>query len=152
MSLFNLFKKKNKIDIPTTFIKKIKNAISQNELEKIEKDYKIRFPEILRSYWLTYGDSAIKRCCFIGRDFQTDLSAICSPMESMEVIKLGKENNWLPDNFYPIAHDSGGNYYCWNSEDNKVYLLFDDDIDNPFVFCDSVEELFNLMNNCKFEN
>ena len=70
------------------------------------------------------------------------------PIERL--LKLGRENGWIPNNFYPIAYDSGGNYYQWNLEDNKIYLLFNDDIDNPRVFCNSVDELFNLMNKCKF--
>lgn len=140
----NLFKRK----VRYKFNISITTPMKKEELDKVEQDNNVKFPKKLREYWLTYGNSPIKQCIFEGKEYLTDLAAICIPTDT--VLQLGRENGWLPETFYPVAHDSGGNYYCWNSEDNKIYLMFDDDIDNPFVFCNSIEDLFKLMEKCKF--
>lgn len=136
MGLFNLFKKKTgyKFNIDE------KNPMKIEELEAFEKENNIKLPKILREYYLTYGDAEIKPCNF---NSHTDLRAICLPNDS--ILEMGREDGWLPATFYPIAYDSGGNYYWWNSDDNNIYLMFNDNVDNPFVICNSVEELFKHM-------
>ena len=117
-----------------------KRPISVGDLKNFEKENNIKFPESIRNYWFKYGDAPIKRCSFKGEK-STDIRQICNPLKA----DCFKEEGYIPQSFYAIAHDSGGNYFYWNSEDNKIYIVFHEDIDNPFVFCNSVEEMFKLM-------
>ncbi len=130
------------------FNTKSKNPIALAELEKFEKENKIKFPEQLRNYWLTFGDANIKECNFKSDDCPTNLDQICFPFEEDPM----KEVGLAPQTFFPIAYDSCGNYYYWNSADDKVYMVFHDDIDpEPFVFFESVAEMFERMEGC-FKN
>ena len=137
MGLFDIFKKKNGYKFNTDK----KSPVKVEELENFEKENNIKFPELLRDYWFEYGDAPIKECNFEDKKYLTNLVHIFTPFHKDNA----KIEGFIPQNFYAIAHDAGGNYFYWNAEDNKVYMAFDDDVDNPFVFFNSVEEMFKLM-------
>ena len=127
------------------FNPKSKNPIDLAELEKFEKENKIKFPEQLRNYWLTFGDAPIKECNFKSDDYPTNLKEICFPFMRDGM----KEDGFVPQTFYPIAGDAGGNLFYWNSVDDKIYMVFHDDIEpEPFVFFESVAEMFQRMEDC----
>ena len=137
MGLFDIFKKKKGYKFNT----EKKRPIKLEELENFENENKVKFPELLRNYLLEYGDAPIKECNFKDKKYSTNLRQICSPLKEDNLKKEG----FIPHNFYAIAYDSGGNYFYWNAKDNKIYMAFNDDIDNPFVFFHSVEEMFKEM-------
>ena len=136
MGLFDVFKKKK-----YKFNMEEKRPIKLDSIEKFEKENNIKFPKLLKNYWLEYGDAPIKECNFKDKKYLTNLRQICSPFKEDNLKKEG----FIPNSFYAIAYDAGGNYFYWNSEDDKIYMAFDEDIDNPFVFFNSVEEMFKEM-------
>jgi len=137
MGVFDFIKKKKTYKFNTDK----KRPIEIEALEVFERENKIKFPKLLRTYLLEYGDAPIKECNFKNKKYLTNLSQICNPLKE-DNLKL---EGFIPHNFYAIAYDSGGNYFYWNAEDNKVYMAFNDDIDNIFVFFNSVEEMFKEM-------
>jgi hypothetical protein len=62
-----------------------------------------------------------------------------------KIVELDRIDGWIPSTFYPFAYDSGGNNYYWDSLNEEVYLVFDDDVDNPKRVCSSIDEFFSFM-------
>lgn len=122
-------------------------------IKEIEKQFKIKIPEVLKKYYLKYGNSHIKTCEFNVDGLLTDVSEIVSINKNdsssfYQVMDYGRSDGWIPDYFYPFAHDSGGNYYFWNAKNEHIYLILDDDIDNPFEVCKSMKKFFKILENC----
>lgn len=137
MGFFDIFKRKKGYKFNT----EKKSPIKLEELENFENKNKVKIPELLRNYLLEYGDAPIKECNFKDKKYLTNLRQICSPLKEDNLKKEG----FIPHNFYSIAYDAGGNYFYWNAEDNKIYMAFNDDIDNIFVCFNSVKEMFKAM-------
>ncbi len=116
----------------------------------IEKEFNIKMPQELKKHYIKYGISRIKPCEFEIDGFKVDVSEFVSIDKKdnasfYEVIDNGRSNGWVPDNFYPIAHDGGGNYYFWDSTSEHVYLIFSDDVENPIEICKTVKDFFKLI-------
>lgn len=131
-------------------ISKRKNCYTLSQISEIESKYNIIFPKVLRKYYLTYGNSEIKKCLFEINGFLSDIAEFVSidnddKMSLSHILDQGRSDGWIPDDFYPFAYDSGGNYYFWNAKNGEIYLIFNDDVDNPYKICDSMKELFKLI-------
>lgn len=117
----------------------------------LEEAFNIKIPQGLKKYYLKYGNSrVVKPCEFEVDGFKTDVSEFVSINKNdkasfYEVMDSGLSDGWIPDNFYPIAHDYGGNYYFWDSTNEHVYLIFNDDVENPVEICKSIKDFFKLI-------
>ena len=123
-----------------------------NQIKFIESKYNIKFPQSLFNYYLNYPESKIENVQFKLNGFLLDVAELISIKNDDKfslnyVYNTGKNDGWIPDNFYPFAHDSGGNFYFWNSQNDKVFIIFNDDVDHPYVVCDSVDNFFKLLVN-----
>lgn len=133
------------------FILKQQKPFDISLITAIEKKFDINIPIALRNYYLAYGNSIIKTCQFDVGGLLCDVAAIVSidindTLSFYKVMEYGRSDEWIPDGFFPFAHDSGGNYYFWNVTNQHVYLIFNDDIENPFEICKSMEMFFCLLN------
>ena len=119
-------------------------------INDIEATFNIQLPKALKKYYLAYGNSSIKTCQFKANGFLCDVAAIISidindAMSFYKVVEYGRSDGWIPDNYFPFAHDSGGNYYFWDSISQHVYLIFNDNVENPYEICESLEAFFKLL-------
>lgn len=133
------------------FIKETKKKFekaSEEAIKRVENKYNIAFPEILRNYYLEYNIEYIRTIRFkAGIDGNKEFSVHgINEFKNVEQHKdIEIKEGWTHKAFYPFAYDEGGNAYYWSSKDGKVYLLFSDDIENEIFVCDSVKELFKIM-------
>lgn len=115
----------------------------------LENKYSIVFPDELKMFYLKCKEGKIKICVFIVDGVECEVASIVSVItEGYNFEKITDNNKidaFLPDSFYPLASDRGGNYYYWDSVDGKVYLSFSDDIENPFLISDSIKEFFDIL-------
>ena len=123
-------------------------------VKEVENKFNIKIPQVLKKYYLKYGNSRIKTSEFKIDNLLTDVSEIVSIDKNdvssfFQVMNNGRLDNWIPDNFYPFCHDSGGNYYFWDSRNEHIYLIFDDEVDNPIEICKSMKDFFKLMKKSK---
>lgn len=119
-------------------------------INEIEMKFKIKIPNALKNYYLMYGNSSIKTCQFKVNGFLCDIAAFISidvndSMSFYKVVEYGKSDGWLPNNFFPFAYDSGGNFYFWNTINQHIYLAFNDEIDNFYEICESADAFFKLL-------
>ena len=133
------------------FIKETKKKFekaSEDEIKRIENKYNIAFPEILRNYYLECNIEYIRTVRFkAGIDENKEFSVHgINEFKNVEQHKdIEIKEGWTHKDFYPFAYDEGGNAYYWSSKDGKVYLLFSDDIENEIFVCNSVKEMFEIM-------
>lgn len=133
------------------------NGIEGNHVDSVdailmlEKKYSITFPNVLKEYYLKYDGEKIKLTTFIIDGYECEVTKIVPIMaDSMNFENItdnDKRDGFIPNIFYPLARDRGGNYYYWSSVSEKVFLVFVDDFENPFKICDTVEEFFEILEN-----
>lgn len=135
------------------FIKQIKEdcSVTKNDIENIEIKYNIKFPEILKNYYLKHNGDTIKLCSFIVDDYEYEISKIVplkyGSSNFEHIIDGDREDSIITENMLPIARNRGGDYYYWDVNDEKVYLYYCDDIENPVYICNNIKSLFDIMIN-----
>ena len=132
------------------FIAEVGNPTPKSVIEDLEKKYNIKLPKELRKYYLKYGNSELKSCRFKIEDFSFEVRQIVSldcndKLPFDKIIYYDRLEEWIPKTFYPLAYDSGGNYYYWDSTNGHIYMVYNDDVDYPCEICKSVKEFFKLL-------
>lgn len=129
--------------------------VNNNYIDEIEKKYNINFPNILREYYLNYNCSKLKECTFKIEDIDGEGSEFI--LDTIIPLKYGtvcleKEYEWvlkdeyIPNDFIPLAYDMNSDRYYWNSKTGKVYYISDENVENPILLCNSVDEFFDILN------
>ena len=119
------------------------------EIRKLEDKYKVKFPEILRKYYLEFDGARIKLQKLKIRGYSCEVSSIVSicgdGLTFEKIVKNDRADGFIGENFYPLASDRGGDIYYWDAESERVYLMLADDIENPFLISSSVANFFELL-------
>ena len=134
-----------------SFIKKMKDdeKITIEDIEEIEKTFSFQMPEILKEYYLANNGASIHRCIFSVDGYEVEVAKLVElkygylPLE--KIIEMDRKDGFISPNMIPIARNSGGDYYYWDSKSGKVYLFLCDSIENPIWICQNVEEFFSLL-------
>ncbi|MDE6595277.1 MAG: SMI1/KNR4 family protein [Oscillospiraceae bacterium] len=145
--------------------------VTNEDIDRIEKKFGIKFPDILREYYLKYNAKWIHSVEIHApggdeAEIHEILPIINTPINrwgiknefSVECIKDNEMNEpneygWplrIRNNFVPLALDGCGDTYYWDSNDGKVYISFcanedENGLEIPYYVCSSVEEMFKLM-------
>lgn len=130
----------------------LEKNVSEQYINKIEKQLNIEFPSILRKYYLNYNCAKEKECTFIieGIDDYFILDTII-PLK-YGTIPLEKEYKWVLENedisndMIPLAVDMDGDNYYWHKENGNVFYISHENVENPILICNSVEEFFEILN------
>lgn len=130
----------------------LEKNVTNDYINELEKKMKIVFPSILREYYLKHNFSKEKECTFriegIDADFILDTII---PLK-YGTISLEKEYKWVLENEYisnehiPLAVDMDADNYYWNSNTGKVYYISHENVENPILVCNSVEDFFEILN------
>lgn len=133
------------------FVKEKNNeaVLGENDIDLIEEKLNVKFPKILRDFYLQYNGAYIKECNFEMYDMEfivLDLYALSYGTMSVEkVMDYDKENESIPNEYYPLAQDDVNTYY-WDRNNGKVYYYMIDNAEHPIEICDSVEKFFEILN------
>lgn len=134
------------------FIKECKEgySISEEDIERIEEEYGIEIPSVLRKFYYNYNCARIHLCKFYVEGCEYEISEIL-PLKYGEVcfeqvLENDRLDDIIPRNMLPLANNRGGDYYYWDTLSENVYIYFCDDIENPIYICKSIEEMFEIMN------
>lgn len=121
-------------------------------LADFEKKYGIIIPDALKDYYIGNNDSKIQLCHFTVDGYKCEVSKIIPIVSSGLSVEKIVENNrvdgFINENLYPLAINRGGDTYYWDSRTENVYLLLSDDIENPFKICNSINEFWDILNDC----
>ena len=134
-----------------SFIKKMKDdeKITIEDIAEIEKTFSFQMPEILKEYYLANNGASIHRCIFSVDGYEVEVAKLVElkygylPLE--KIIEMDRKDGFISPNMIPIARNSGGDYYYWDSKSGKVYLFLCDSIENPIWICQNVDEFFSLL-------
>lgn len=131
-------------------VKKDRHDDSVKRIRDIEKEYKITFPKALKEYYMGYDNAPINLTKITVNGYQCEVAKIIpiiGEKQNFEKIhEADKKDGFIPSEFCPLARDRGGNYYYWNAKNGSVYLLLNDDIENPFEVSKDVRSFFELLN------
>jgi len=129
--------------------------VNNDYIDELERKYNIKFPRILREYYLNYNCSKEKECTFkIDGIDREDTDFILDTMIPLKygTICLEKEYEWvlkdeyISNEFIPLAYDMDSDRYYWNSKTGKVYYISQENVENPILLCNSVEDFFDILN------
>lgn len=120
-----------------------------SDITRIEEKYSIKFPSILKNFYLDYDGNKINLCKFNVDGYSCEVAKIiplnANGLTFEKIVENDRADGFIDKDFYPIASNRGGDFYYWSSKTGKVYLVLADDIDNPFVVSSNVETFFSLM-------
>ena len=127
--------------------------IKNDEITRIEKEFNVKFPTILREYYQNFNGAKIKLCQFEVDGDEYEISELVPLKYGYCCFEKVKENDIqdgiIEETFFPIANNRGGDYYYWDKNTERIYLIYCDDIEEPIQICESIQELFELMcNSC----
>lgn len=124
------------------------NTIGQ-EIDMIEKKYNISFPKELKMFYLENDCTTFKAFSFFVGNYECGFAKmipIISEGLSFEKIVDGdRSDGFIPESYFPIARDRGGNLYYWDDHTGKVYFVLNDDIENPFLVFSKVSDFLNCI-------
>lgn len=133
----------------------LEKNVTNEYINEIEKKYNIKFPNILREYYLNYNCAKEKECTFKIEGIDSEGSEFI--LDTIIPLKYGticleKEYEWVlkdedtPNEFIPLAYDMDSDRYYWNSKTGKVYYISHENVENPILLCNSVDEFFDILN------
>lgn len=131
-----------------------KPNITKEYIEEVENKLNIKFPEILKEYYLNYNCAELKECKFtikgISEEFVLDyiipLNYGTTPFE--KVYEWTLSNEAIPKGYIAFAYDICSDEFYWDPTSNKVYYIRHDDVENPVLICETIEEFFEILNKC----
>lgn len=122
---------------------------SLKKIKFLEEKYSIVFPQILKDYYLKFDGEKIRLKVFSVNGYDCEVAKIvpiiAEKMNFEAITDDDRIEGLIPNSFYPIARDRGGNYYYWDSETYKVYLVLIDDYENPFEVAKSVDAFLDIL-------
>ena len=135
------------------FIKNKQNNpdIVHKAIIHIEQKYNIVFPDTLKQLYSECESGKIKLSVFDVEGIECEVDSLISVVSKEfcfeSITDSDKEDGFIPDTFYPLAINRGGDIYYWDSNNGNIYLVFSDDIENPFMISESIEEFIALIEN-----
>ncbi len=125
--------------------------IKDDEIIRIEKEFNVKFPTILREYYQYFNGAKIKLCQFEIDGYEYEISELVPLKYGYCCLERVKENDLqdgiIEENLFPIANNRGGDYYYWDKNTERIYLIYCDNIEEPIQICGSIQGLFELMSN-----
>lgn len=137
-----------------TFIEseELDKNIDNEYINELESKMNIKFPQILRKYYLKHNFSKEKKCTF-----KIDGIDVYFVLDYIMPLKYGNtsvekeykyvlDNEYIPNNYIPFAVDMNSDNYYWDSENSKVYYISHENVENPILVCNNVDEFFEILN------
>ncbi len=125
--------------------------ITEEYINRFENENGFKFPEILANYYKNHNKAELNELSFmIGKykfsvDFIIPLryGTVCVE----KIREINKEYGDVPETFMPLAEDTDGQNFYWDTVTGKVYYLELQNAENPIPICNSVERFFEILNN-----
>lgn len=138
------------MDFKFLHTEKPEKYVSNSYIDSVEQKYGIKFPEVLRAYYSEHNGAVMEETPFVMHNIEFCVEFII-PLKhgNINVEKLlgfYKDDKYFPNGFIPLAEDTDGDDYYWDSNDGRVYYLSMGNADNPIPIARSVEEFFEILN------
>lgn len=125
--------------------------VSVEYIRQLEERLHIQFPEVLVEYYLHHNMAETKEISFVKHDLEFGvnyLNPLCySDVSVEELLLYMKGKSYYGDTLIPLAEDTEGDNFYWDSQSGKVCYICRENVENPIPICDSVEAFIELLNN-----
>lgn len=136
-----------------TFLKEPVPSVDREKIaaaiQELEGKYHMTFPQTFREYAMACDRAKIKLQQLLVNGYSCEvfqIVPICGEgLTFAGVVENDRQDGFISPHFYPLASDRGGDYYYWDDETGKVYLVRSDDVDTPFEVSASVRDFFALF-------
>ena len=123
---------------------------SIKKIREIEKKYSVLFPDELINFYSMYDGEKSELIRFGVDGFDCEVAKfvpiIADKMSFESIVDNDRADGFIPNDYYPLARDRGGNIYYWKAVTYEVFLVLCDDYENPYKITDSVKEFFSKLN------
>jgi len=124
--------------------------VNNEYINEMENKMNIKFPAILKEYYMKHNFSNVNECSFSieGMDFALDC---IMPLKYGNVsveknYEYVLEDEYIPNNYIPFAVDMTADNYYWDSKNGNVYYISHENVEDPILICNSVDEFFDILN------
>ena len=119
------------------------------KINDLEKKYHFVFPESLRKFYFENDCSALRPFSFIIDNYECGFAKmiplISDGLSFEKIVDDDRTEGFIPSSYYPIARDRGGNLYYWDATTEKVYYVLNDDIEDPFLVFQDLDDFLNCI-------
>ena len=123
---------------------------SVKKIREMEQKYNVSFPNELIDFYKMYDGEKIELKKFDVDGFECEVAKIvpiiAEKMSFESIVENDRKDGFIPDDYYPLARDRGGNFYYWKAKTYEVFLVFCDDYENPYKVAVSVRDFFSKLN------
>ncbi len=142
--------------------------ITLQDINQIEEKYQMKFPPILAEFYLQCNGATMTNY-LLQADMDEDDEYEDDEYEEFEVyeefpfgvrdfvalrhgslsfehkVDQNRLDGYVDDDMLPIAYDQGGDFYYWDKNSEKVYLYYDDDMEDPIFICHTIQRFFEKL-------
>ena len=124
--------------------------LEESYINDVQKKYGITFPQILKEYYKKYNESVLYNCIINVEGKQISINKIISLKygnHCLEKVIEHQKNERIPSKYVPFARNVENEHFYWDTTDGHIYVDANShcDIKEPIKICDSIDELFKLM-------
>ena len=130
------------------------NNVSEEYLNSMEEELGIKYPDVLREFYLKHNDATLKEfsfeMCIQKQDLEFSVDFII-PMKYgnvcvEKILEFNKGNEYIPNTYMPLAEDVLSEDFYWDAASGKVFYISMGNVENPIPICNSVDEFFEILN------
>lgn len=119
-------------------------------VDSIEQRLGIRFPTVLKEYYLQHNGAEIYESPFIcngSRFCVIEMLTMKYGTLPVDVLCIHQaEADEIPAGYIPFALDEDYDYFYWHKDTGRVVFISREDAENPMPVCDSMDEFFSILN------
>lgn len=123
---------------------------SIKKIRELEKKFSISFPNELVEFYSMYDGEKFELRKIDVKGYECEVAKIvpiiADKMFFESIVENDRADGFIPNDYYPLARDRGGNIYYWKAATYEVFLVFCDDYENPYKIADSVKDFFLKLN------
>ncbi len=124
----------------------------KKQIKDLEKAFSIRFPDELSAFYKECEGEKVHLCALDIDGYKCEVAEFVpltgKGLTFEKIVQNDRTDGFLSASLYPIARDRGGNYYYWDSNTEEVFLLLNDDYDNPFKVANNISDFFSKLDGC----
>lgn len=123
--------------------------LTEADITAEERQFNIRFPDVLREFYLTHNGCYVREMQFLidgaFYDVEEMLPLTGTRMTMSHVREQFSENPEIPGSFYPIAINSSEGTYFWDSLTGEIWFVAENSSLSPEYVFGSIQEMFEAM-------
>ena len=126
------------------------NNVTLEYIRNFEEIRGISFPDVLVDFYMNHNKAVLEDVSFSVHNLAFTVEFII-PLQHgnvcvEKILSFNEKNEYISKTLIPLAEDTDGEDFYWDSASGKVYYISMENVENPVPICDSVEQFFEILN------